>query len=862
MARVTSKASLSEGTEYAVSLAGKTVTVNAAGNISSGAANGVSGLALLSSIADYWKSNATANRYRYPFYIVDGPIGSMLEMRDGWEFAGTSSIALIRDMGFAYKNAAGTITAEYACFVQGGTLADAADQPYYMIGSDTTPTDFGVADAFNECIQVYGDATHGNFDKRSAAKLFSREAGKTYAGYDLVATQNLSALTYRSYLIPMTTVADSGISVTGPSGAPYSGMTLTLGATTNTINSTVYNFAEGEIDANGGTVQQVYDWFQDLLLSTGDIDSGAGTQRGDIYLGASLTFSGGILTTSQGLTIKNIVGTDTSNIIHVDDTGTPRQQAVSANWSGSNLPDDIGGNTLLQISNLSAVNATLWATGQTITAGDIRLRSIGTGSESTAGLYFRAENGGTTHATIEPTWDTTPGNTTPDNGITWRCYKILFYDADPAATSASGSYTDGEDFAAGEQATIAFYHQNADVSFESGTTVAAVAASGFSFDASNFVSADSVYASNAIDGSTRTEFTADYAVAGTVEVDVSSDVDSSPENAYAWYCYSLTTSAGAWLFAGAITAIDEGNYRNNTAVASVKFDNTTTGSVSLQGTGSRFFRDDGANPEKIPTTSGFGVSISWELPVYLKTQTLSGSNVITGDIADLNDPSVAEIVAGIEGGTMAGRVTSILTDTADMQPRVVSIESITDLLTLAGITSAVWSAQPSSYTTNNTMGKVIKGIQEGWLSAEGEVSDGAPSTTQFVTTLPSVVDDFYAGNPLTFTNGSLAGQSRVITAYNGTTKQVTLDHALTGAPANGDSFNVLADHIHTIDEIQSGLATSAELVDPAARIAELWRLLGLDAAEPVTISSTGHAGTSVSITITDNGDGSVTLQRV
>ena len=197
-----------------------------------------------------------------------------------------------------------------------------------------------------------------------------------------------------------------------------------------------------------------------------------------------------------------------------------------------------------------------------------------------------------------------------------------------------------------------------------------------------------------------------------------------------------------------------------------------------------------------------------------------------------------------------------------MQPRVVGIESITDLLTLAGITNSVWSAQPSSYTTNNTMGKVIKGIQEGWLAAEGEVNDAAPSTTQFVTTLPSAVDDFYAGNPLTFTNGALAGQSRFITAYNAATKQITLDHALTGAPANGDSFNVLADHIHTIDEIQAGLATSAELVDPTAHIAELWALLGLDSADPITISSTGHAGTAVNITITDNGDGSVTLQRV
>lgn len=270
MAKVTDHTDLNSGTEFTISLAGKTVQLSVAGNLSSGSLNGVTGQALFSALEDYWVSDSNANKYRFPFAMVDGPSASMLELRGGWEFADATSISLVRDCGFSYTSdfAGATKTAEYACFVQAGSINDSADQPYYLLGSDTAPTDFGVANEFNECIQIYGDASHGNFDKRSAAYLYIREAGDTYGGYDLTTEQELSAVTYRKFLVPMTTEDDPGISVSSPSGSPYSGMTLTLGATTNTINSTLYNFAEGEIDANNGTVQQVYDWFQNLLLST------------------------------------------------------------------------------------------------------------------------------------------------------------------------------------------------------------------------------------------------------------------------------------------------------------------------------------------------------------------------------------------------------------------------------------------------------------------------------------------------------------------------------------------------------------------------------------------------------------------
>ena len=321
MPRVTDKADLADGSEYDIDLALQTLTVNVAGAITAGSANGVVGQALFQSLQDLWKTGTNHNKQYFPFAMADGPLGTMFECREGWTISG---IALIRSCGVAQYNTSDVLTDAWACFVQLGTVKTATDQPYHLL-TGTTPTNFGVADEMNECIKIY---ENGSYDYRSSgiAKFFVRTAGDTYLGYDLLTEQGLSSLTYRSYSLPGSTVTDASVVTTGPTGSPYSGMTLTLGATTNTINSTSYDFAEGEIEANGGTVQQVYDWFQDLLLSTSNIDSGAGTQRGDTYLDGSLTLSGGTLTTSQGLTVKNIATADESNIYHVDDTGTARQE--------------------------------------------------------------------------------------------------------------------------------------------------------------------------------------------------------------------------------------------------------------------------------------------------------------------------------------------------------------------------------------------------------------------------------------------------------------------------------------------------------------------------------------------------------
>lgn len=627
MAKVTTKADLTEGTEYDIDLVNETVTINVAGNITSGATNGVSGLALYSSIADWWKSDADANKYEFPFYLVDGPIGTMLEMREDWEFAGTSSIALLRDMGFAYKNAAGTITAEYANFVQGGSVVSASDQPYYRLGSATTPTDFGVPNMFNECIQIFGDSGHGSINNRSAAKFYIREASNTYAFYDLVLSQSLSATTYRSYLLPMSTRLDTNIAVTSPSGSPYSGMTLTLGATTNTINSTSYNFAEGEIDANVGTVQQVYDWFQNLLLSTGDIDSGAGTQRGDIYGTGSLSFAGGIITTSQGLTIKNIAPADASNIIHVDDTGTERQEIFQSSASVTGMPT-AGAEIRLQIVNTTGASSSAWAATTPYVVGDRVLRSTGVGTENVEGLFFRCSTAGTSGGT-EPTWDTTPDNTTNDGTVVWTTVAVQQYSDDPASSTYSTTYVDGEEYVTGDVIRIRFAELDGSTSFKIFSQNVIAASTGWTVPCDEVT--DSVYASNAIDGSTITKFSADF-IENQIDLVVATNFTAA--EAYAFYCYQLTTSQGIDQFWGGVDATDVANYKIITSVMNLYLDNNTTATQRQTDT-ARIYRDDDGYPVKDPSTSGFGIDVNWKNVVYV--QNVGGSSLTAGESAALTN---------------------------------------------------------------------------------------------------------------------------------------------------------------------------------------------------------------------------------
>jgi hypothetical protein len=138
-----------------------------------------------------------------------------------------------------------------------------------------------------------------------------------------------------------------------------------------------------------------------------------------------------------------------------------------------------------------------------------------------------------------------------------------------------------------------------------------------------------VYNSIAINGSSRTEFAADYV---NNEVDVVLSADFFGQNFMAWWVYNESTLNGLRNFVGKYTLIDEGNIRNNTASGIVLFDNTTSSNIK-QIDNARIFRSDGGYPVKNPSTGGGSIDINWRNSV----QTVAvGSAVLPADITAIS----------------------------------------------------------------------------------------------------------------------------------------------------------------------------------------------------------------------------------
>lgn len=70
-------------------------------------------------------------------------------------------------------------------------------------------------------------------------------------------------------------------------------------------------------------------------------------------------------------------------------------------------------------------------------------------------------------------------------------------------------------------------------------------------------------------------------------------------------------------------------------------------------------------------------------------------------------------------------------------------------------------------------------------------SDGSNSATTFKTDLSESTNDYHKDALILFTSGNLINQVKKISAYNGTTKFITVSDAFTGTPAASDSFIIL-----------------------------------------------------------------------
>ena len=318
MALITDPDDLNQGTEITLSAAGKTIALTVAGNLSN---DGVSGQALYSFLKEEWKNDASLIPYPFPVVSITP---EQFEFVEGWVPANDTTRNLIRFAGWREINASSVLEREYMGIISLGNI-DGSDTAYYAFSSDTAKTDFDFPGVINQAIQTFGDSSNGNFDKRSdTLTVYIRAQGKTY-GSATSTSIGLTALNYIANRFPLAEAADSKITasdLTITNDAPYTGMSVTYGATTRTIGGVSYNFSI-IVDGNGGTTQQIYEFVQYSLRQATDIDAGAGSQVGQLA-DSLMSFAGDTLKTTTGVAIDDFQASDRNNLVFTDTGGTER----------------------------------------------------------------------------------------------------------------------------------------------------------------------------------------------------------------------------------------------------------------------------------------------------------------------------------------------------------------------------------------------------------------------------------------------------------------------------------------------------------------------------------------------------------
>jgi len=149
--------------------------------------------------------------------------------------------------------------------------------------------------------------------------------------------------------------------------------------------------------------------------------------------------------------------------------------------------------------------------------------------------------------------------------------------------------------------------------------------------------------------------------------------------------------------------------------------------------------------------------------------------------------------------TVSTNVSSILTDTSTTIPAQINTATSTIVTEINAN-----EAKIDSLITNMD---ILIGAM---IVTQSTVNDASASATSFDTALTNATDDFYKNAVLTFTSGTLNGQSRRISGYVGSTKVINLEPALTSAPANGDGFTIVTQNVRVQEQVASVATTVSD----------------------------------------------------
>ena len=347
MAMITDPDDLIVGTNLTFNFSAKTFELPDGGGLV--AKDGVDGNALWSKFVDLW-ATSTYQPYDFPMNKIDNRSGQYVFGRDpggnynGWKPGSNATRQKIRNAGWKEFSSLGVLNREYfGSVLQGGVSAGA--QLYFQRVSGGAAINYTFTDLPNEAIQVYGDASNGNFDNRTFFKSFCREYGYTY---DDVSLTDISETTTGAFKLPfgINTTADLKLTANDAAmtGAPYSSVTIGyFSANQNkTIGAGSYPFKKVIDNSVGATRQQIYTKMQYLLRQNTDINTG-GTAGAVIGKTADLIcwFVGDKLYSKAFFTP---IAADLNDVVFIDDNGTEREfPYASAGTMTFNAPLVSGG---------------------------------------------------------------------------------------------------------------------------------------------------------------------------------------------------------------------------------------------------------------------------------------------------------------------------------------------------------------------------------------------------------------------------------------------------------------------------------------------------------------------------------------
>lgn len=309
----------------------KTFTLAAFGSLV--AKDGVTGNALWAKFIDLWVTT-TYQFQSFPMNVLDARSGQYLFGQDpggsynGWKPANDATRQMIRDAGWSEYSNAGVLNRQYVGLVALASGFPGATQFFYQKSTSGPAINFTFTDAPNEGIQVFGDASNGNFDDRTYFKLFCREANYTYDDAVLGDVGETGTGPYKIAL-PISVSSDLKITAndaTVSANTPYTAIDVEyFGSNQNkTIGGGSYPFRIiiDNTTANA-TLEQIYTKIQYLLRQNSDIDTGAGTVTGKTA-NALCYFVGDTLYTTQGVFIDGVISADLNRVVFLDQNSVQR----------------------------------------------------------------------------------------------------------------------------------------------------------------------------------------------------------------------------------------------------------------------------------------------------------------------------------------------------------------------------------------------------------------------------------------------------------------------------------------------------------------------------------------------------------